>query len=191
MKTETIDNILEIGTELILKNGYNNVGLNKILQAANIPKGSFYYYFKNKEDFGIQVIKHYSEKSLTFLNSYLNDTSRNPKQRIVHFFEDMQNTYTDKDYREGCLLGNCSLELSDVSFAFSSSVANELNRWQDSFVKCIQEGQDLGYIKTEESAIVLSDFVLTSWEGALLRMKSSKTSNSITNFINYLNKYLL
>jgi TetR/AcrR family transcriptional repressor of nem operon len=45
MKTETIDNILEIGTDLILKNGYNSAGLNKILETAKIPKGSFYYYF--------------------------------------------------------------------------------------------------------------------------------------------------
>ena len=64
MKTETIDTILEIGTDLILKNGYNNVGLNKILQAANIPKGSFYYYFNSKEDFGVQVIEYYSKNSL-------------------------------------------------------------------------------------------------------------------------------
>ncbi|WP_237274431.1 TetR/AcrR family transcriptional regulator [Tenacibaculum ovolyticum] len=191
MKSKTIDNILEIGTDLILKNGYNNVGLNKILEAADIPKGSFYYYFKNKEDFGIQVIKYYSENSLIFLRSYLTDSSKNPKERLLIFFSDMQNIYTDKDYREGCLLGNCSLELSDVSDAFSSSVAAELDKWQDCFIQCIQEGQNLGVIKNKESAAVLSDFVLTAWEGALLRMKSSKNSNSITNFINYLEKYIL
>lgn len=39
MKKETIVNILEIGTNLILKHGYNNVGLNRILDTANIPKG--------------------------------------------------------------------------------------------------------------------------------------------------------
>ena len=159
MKTKTIDNILEIGTDLILKNGYNNVGLNKILETANIPKGSFYHYFKNKEDFGIQVIKYYSEKSLAFLGNYLNDTSKNPKERILSFFEDMQDDYISKEYREGCLLGNCSLELSDVSEAFSNSVANELVKWQDCFEKCIQEGQDTNTIKKNESAKEMSDFI--------------------------------
>lgn len=191
MKTKTIDNILEIGTDLILKNGYNNVGLNKILETANIPKGSFYHYFKNKEDFGIQVIKYYSEKSLAFLGNYLNDTSKNPKERILSFFEDMQDDYISKEYREGCLLGNCSLELSDVSEAFSNSIANELDRWQNSFVVCIQEGQDQGIIKTHENAQVLSDFILSSWEGALLRMKSSKNSDALNTFINYLKNYIL
>jgi TetR/AcrR family transcriptional repressor of nem operon len=191
MKTETIDNILEIGTDLILKNGYNNVGLNKILQTANIPKGSFYYYFKSKEDFGLQVIKFYSENSLTFLKSYLTDTSKSPKERIITFFEDMQNVYADKHFKEGCLLGNCSLELSDMSEAFSNSVANELNKWQECFEKCIKEGQEENTIRSEESAKEMSDFILTTWEGSLLRMKSAKNTDSITTFIKFLKKYIL
>lgn len=191
MKKKTIDNILEVGTDLILKNGYNNVGLNKILETANIPKGSFYYYFKNKEDFGIQVIKFYSQNSLTFLNSYLMDDSKKPKERIISFFEDMQNVYIQKEFKEGCLLGNCSLELSDMSEAFSHSVANELNKWQDCFEKCIQEGQDTNNIKKEESAKEVSDFILTTWEGSLLRMKSAKNTESIATFINFLKKLIL
>jgi TetR/AcrR family transcriptional repressor of nem operon len=191
MKTETIDNILEIGTDLILKNGYNNIGLNKILEAANIPKGSFYYYFKSKQDFGIQVIKFYSENSLTFLNGYLTDASKEPKERIISFFEDMQKVYVDKEFKEGCLLGNSSLELSDMSEAFSNSVAYELNKWQDCFELCIKEGQDANTIKKEESAKDMSDFILTTWEGSLLRMKSSKNTDSIATFIKFLKKYIL
>mgnify|MGYP005989431219 CR=1 FL=1 len=191
MKAETINSVLEVGTDLIIKNGYNNVGLNKILEAANIPKGSFYYYFKSKEDFGIQVINYYSKNSLTFLNSYLIDNTKQPKERIISFFEDMKNIYIDKKFKEGCLLGNCSLELSDMSQAFSDSVANELNKWQDCFEKCIQEGQDIKNISNNESAKDLSDLILTSWEGALLRMKSSKNTRSIDIFINFLDKYLM
>ncbi|MEH6537983.1 MAG: TetR family transcriptional regulator C-terminal domain-containing protein [Psychroserpens sp.] len=191
MKTETIDSILEIGTDLILKNGYNNLGLNKILETANIPKGSFYYYFKSKEDFGVQVIKFYSENSITFLNSYLTDSTKMPKARILSFFEDMKNVYINKGYKEGCLLGNSSLELSDMSEAFSDSVANELNKWQDCFEKCIQEGQDNNTVKKDETAKDMADFVLTTWEGSLLRMKSSKNTESITTFIKFLNNYIL
>lgn len=191
MKEKTIDNILEVGADLILKNGYHQVGLNKILQTANIPKGSFYYYFKSKEDFGLQVIKFYSANSLTYLNRYLTDNEKNPKERILSFFQDMQNVYTEKEFKEGCLLGNCSLELSGVSESFSSAVSNELEKWQTSFENCIQEGQDLGIIKNDESAKVMSDFILTTWEGSLLRMKSSKNTASIATFIKFLEKYIL
>jgi TetR/AcrR family transcriptional repressor of nem operon len=191
MKTETVDNILAIGTDLILKNGYNNVGLKLILETAKIPKGSFYYYFKSKEDFGLQVIGYYSRNSLKFLNSYMTDQRKSPKVRITSFFADMMEVYKVKQFKEGCLLGNCSLELSDVSESFSGAVSGELGKWQASFEQCIQEGQEDGSIRNEESAKVMSDFVLTTWEGSLLRMKSSKNVNSIETFIKFLNKYIL
>ena len=191
MKPNTVENILAVGTELILKNGYNNVGLNKILETANIPKGSFYYYFKNKEEFGVEVIKYYSNNAISFLTTYLKDTSKNPKQRIISFFEDMRKVYISKEHSEGCLLGNCSLELSDLSVSFSSSIASELGKWQMLFSNCIEEGQKKGSIKSDESPQIMSDFILTTWEGALLRMKSSKNTESINTFIKYLELYIL
>lgn len=191
MKAETVENILEIGTDLILKNGYHSLGINKILEVANIPKGSFYYYFKSKEDFGLQVIQYYSKNALSILKKYLADDTKVHKQRIISFFEDMQKVYTAKNFKEGCLLGNCSIELSDFSESFSHSVANELAKWQEVFENCILKGQDEGNIKKDESAKILSDFVLTMWEGALLRMKSAKNTDSIKIFIRYLKKYIL
>jgi len=191
MKKETVENILEIGTDLILKNGYHSVGLNKILKEANIPKGSFYYYFKSKEDFGLQVIHYYSKNALKILKNYLEDDTKSHKDRIISFFEDMIKVYEAKDFKEGCLLGNCSTELADFSNSFSNSVANELAIWQENFENCIQEGQTMGNIKTDESAKTVSDFTLTMWEGALLRMKSSKNVDSIKTFILYLDKYIL
>lgn len=191
MKKETVDNILEIGTSLVLKKGYNNIGIQEVLNTAKIPKGSFYYYFKSKEDFGLQLIKYYSEHSLKVLNRYLQDSSKNPKERIISFFNDMKNIYSNNGYTEGCLLGNCSLELSDISETFSHVIASELDNWQQCFEKCIAEGQQSGHISNNELAKDLANFILSGWEGALLRMKSSKNDDSIETFIQFISKYII
>lgn len=191
MKKDTVNNILEVGTELILQNGYHNVGLNTILKEANIPKGSFYYYFKSKEDFGLQVIKFYSVKSLSVLRLYLEDESENHKRRIISFFEAMRDSYETKGYGEGCLLGNCSLELADFSESFSISIAKELNTWREHFEACVKAGQKAGSIKKKIAADTLSDLILTMWEGALLRMKAAKNDESIRNFVQFLEMNLL
>ena len=49
-RNATRDEILRIGTELIHQRGYTATGLEAILQAAGVPKGSFYYYFQSKEE---------------------------------------------------------------------------------------------------------------------------------------------
>lgn len=89
----------------------------------------------------------------------------------------MEKVHVDKEFKEGFLLGNSSLELSDMSEAFSNSVANELNKWQDCFETWIKEGQHADTIKKEESAKEMSYFILTTWEGSLKRMKSSKNTD--------------
>lgn len=191
MKTNTIENILEIGTNLILQKGYNHVGLQEILKTANIPKGSFYHYFKSKEDFGIKVIQYYSKNSLDILETYLSDQKKTPKERIISFFTDMRNVYQQKSYNEGCLLGNCSLELSDLSDAFSQAIASEFALWQTKIENCVAEGQETKMIKNDESAEDMANYILTTWEGSLLRMKSAKSGESIDVFIHYLSKYIL
>ena len=42
--------------KLFYYHGYTNTGLLEILEVCKIPKGSFYYYFKNKEDLSLKKI---------------------------------------------------------------------------------------------------------------------------------------
>ena len=51
--------LVDAGTRLILEQGYHQTGIQDVLQAAGVPKGSFYYYFrpvssapKSSEQFG-------------------------------------------------------------------------------------------------------------------------------------------
>lgn len=190
MKEDAITHILKTGTELISKKGFHHVGLQEILAAAAIPKGSFYYYFKSKEDFGIKVIEYYSKTSLEFLHTYLKDTGKNPKERILRLFHDLKEVYQSKEYREGCLLGNCSLELSDVKPTYAIAIAGELDKWQDSFEECIREGQEGGSIRNQKEAKKLAAFILNSWEGALLRMKADKSAYHYELFVDFVEELL-
>ena len=50
-----------------------NVGVQEVLNKAEVPKGSFYHYFRSKEDFGIQVIQITEEliKTMVKINQWL------------------------------------------------------------------------------------------------------------------------
>ena len=190
MSESTKNTILEIGTDLILSKGYNNVGLQEILKKAKVPKGSFYYYFKSKEDFGLQVIAFYSDKSLSILKAYLRNQDVPPKKRMLMFFSDMKMNYHKINWEQGCLLGNCSIELSDLKKSFSNKLSSEFEKWQVLFEECIMEGQQSGEINSDFTEKELASYLLNGWEGALLRMKAEKSSQSIDIFIKFLDKLL-
>jgi len=181
--SETKDRILNVGIDLLSKKGYNNVGLNEILTLANVPKGSFYHYFKSKEDFGIQVINKYSSMGICFLKQYLEDESLSPKNRIISFYKGMISHYQQKNCSEGCLIGNASNELSDLTQNFSQAISREFKLWQDHLEKCIVVAQESREISSDSDSRMLASFILNSWEGALLRMKCEKNVSPLNDFM--------
>jgi len=56
---DTRNTLLQAAKQVILTKGYAACGLSEILAAAGVPKGSFYHYFKSKEDFGAELPKSY------------------------------------------------------------------------------------------------------------------------------------
>ncbi len=74
--------ILKIGYDVLRRNNYHHTGINEILKKANIPKGSFYNFFKSKEDFVLQIIDSYGEINRNEINKYLNDKSKSPYHRL-------------------------------------------------------------------------------------------------------------
>src|SRR5690348_4651853 len=57
--TDTRGFILATGQNIMAQKGFSAVGLNEILSAAGVPKGSFYHYFASKDAFGEAMLKGY------------------------------------------------------------------------------------------------------------------------------------
>tara|TARA_B100001250_G_C19702716_1_gene745497 strand:- start:359 stop:937 length:579 start_codon:yes stop_codon:yes gene_type:complete len=191
MKTEVRDRILDIGISIIAKKGYNGIGIMEILNEANTPKGSFYHYFKSKEDFGVQVINRYSEDTLKYINSFLEDNTINPVQRIFALFENVQKIYVQKEFNEGCLLGNSSTELGGQNIHFASLLNNEFLKMEKLFAKCLTQAKNQGELQSNMSPDELAGFIVNSWEGVILRMKVTKTLDPMKNFLKILRTQIL
>ena len=72
-KINTREKIIHEGARLIHAQGYKATGIQQILDAVGIPKGSFYFYFKSKDDFGCAVIDHFTETIGEIFAVYLGD----------------------------------------------------------------------------------------------------------------------
>ena len=59
-RNTTRDDIIRVGLEILGEKGFNSCGIDAVLKSAKIPKGSFYYYFPSKEEFGLAVLDLYA-----------------------------------------------------------------------------------------------------------------------------------
>lgn len=176
MRTDTKARIIKEGARRVHEKGFNATGLQEILAAAGVPKGSFYFYFRNKEDFGLQVIDDYARRYLSRVDRYLEDRSKTPVRRLRSFFDDLAASFEKNDFKGGCPLGNLSLEMGDLNEKFRIKLEEVFKRIKLKMAACLEEARTEGEVPADLDVRETSDFLWSSFQGALLQMKVSKTA---------------
>lgn len=181
-KDTTKLSIIKHGARLVHAKGYNNTGLSDILRSAGVPKGSFYFYFKNKDDFGLAIIDHYWEFIAGMGETYLGDTSKPPLERLSNFMDAYQDLFEKMRLRCGCPIGNLMQEMSDLSDAFRKKINTIYSNMKALLQQCLAEAQERGDISVDIDPARTAQFILNSWEGAIMHMKLVKDSEPLTVF---------
>jgi TetR/AcrR family transcriptional regulator, transcriptional repressor for nem operon len=182
-KVTTKAALVDAGTRLILEQGYHQTGIQDVLQAAGVPKGSFYYYFPSKEAFGQAVIAQFAEAYLVRLEQYLGDTTARPLTRLRRHQEDLLARFERRGCRGGCLIGNLSQELADQHPRLRTQLDAVLTSWRARYAQLFREAQAVGDLRADRDPEALADFYLDSFEGALLRAKVSKSPAPLRVFL--------
>jgi TetR/AcrR family transcriptional repressor of nem operon len=185
-KPDTRLALIEAGAAIIAEKGFNNTGLDEILKAVGVPKGSFYYYFSSKSDFGLSIINHHAELYRQKLDLYFDDSALTPVNRLRRYFQDRRDDMLNNACRKGCLFGNLGQEMADQQEEFRARLAEVFQDWSRRLAVCIREAQAVGEIPGHFDPDRLAEFCLCSWEGAVLRAKVTKSPQPMETFITYL-----
>ncbi|MCK7548869.1 TetR family transcriptional regulator C-terminal domain-containing protein [Marinobacter koreensis] len=180
---DTRHHIIETGADLIGQKGFGATGINAVLTAAGVPKGSFYHYFSSKNDFGLAVIDSFAEEYDATLDRILNDSSRSCVDRLRAYFDTGFETMTSCEYTRGCLIGNLGQELAGQSEAFRTRLDKVFSGWEKRFERCIAEAQTAGDIDAHVDPADAASFLLSGWEGAILRSKVLKSTEPMERFV--------
>lgn len=174
-KTDTKTKILEAGAEIIHEKGFNNTGINEVLKAAGVPKGSFYFYFQSKDDFGLALIDHYV---LTLQSAYRKggiSGASSPDQRLFGVFDSLEQMMEQTGYRRGCPIGNLVQEMSDLSEAFREKLSGVFAQFENFLLACLEDGIRAGVFRKLSSPEETAGFILNSFEGTIMRAKLAKS----------------
>ncbi|WP_319467489.1 TetR family transcriptional regulator C-terminal domain-containing protein [uncultured Pseudodesulfovibrio sp.] len=182
MSEETKQRIIEAGADLIHRQGFNNTGLKDILKAADVPKGSFYFYFDNKEAFGIEVLEYYSQRFRLIAEDILKDDSRPALDRLKDFFEAFLKYFESHGYSRGCPVGNLAQEMSDLSGPFRARLEKSLDGMSNAFVYILTEAQNNGEVPADMDIRETAIFMVEASHGATIRMKATKSPEPLHIF---------
>lgn len=181
-KTGTKEKILEAGGDIIHERGFNNTGLNEILAAAGVPKGSFYFYFKSKNDFGLALVDHYVDVLRALHRKNGVHLYTEPDKKLFAFFDSMMMFMESIDYKKGCPIGNLVQEMSDIDEDFREKLNSVFYAATDFIEECLADGIKAGVFKKTDSVRSQAEFIFNSYQGAIMRAKLTKSNNPFMSF---------
>jgi TetR/AcrR family transcriptional repressor of nem operon len=184
MTHPTKQRLLDAGMPMLLERGYNDLGVQALLAATSIPKGSFYHHFNDKEDFALQVIDQYMRQVHEGLDVCLGDSSRPPLERVRRFFEMTQESYRKEGYL-GCLLGGLGQELSGVSDVFRHKIEGCFSEMVGRLADCLEEARTRGDILADSDTRRLASLLVDCWEGAALRSRLRGNAGPLTAMLDF------
>jgi len=184
MTHSTKQKLIEAGLRMLLQQGYNDLGIQALLDATGTPKGSFYHHFKDKEDFALQVIDTYMAQVHQVLDMTLSDQKVPPLARVRGFFEAVQQSYKGEGYM-GCLLGGLGQELSGISETFRKKVEECISTIAKRLAVCLEEARKQGEIASDSNPRQMANLLVDCWEGAALRSRLRRSPSSLNAMLDF------
>lgn len=166
----------------MFRTGYVGSGVRDIMAEAAAPQGSFTNHFRSKEAFAGDVLARYFDHVRDIVRQTLGDRSLPPRERLRRYLDVITERLANDGFTRGCLIGDFSLEAAPISEAIRAQLAAIYDEWRTPFAACIAEAQAAGEIASAFPPDELADFLLASWEGAILRMKVDRNPAALERF---------
>ena len=154
--------------DLFYRKGYNAVGVNELCEAADVKKGSFYYFFDSKRalaEAGIAHLRELTERDV-LRPAFADDVP--PRARITRYFDCLAEwnttTLTMHDEVLGCPFGNLAAEVGPDEDLIRAAVAEGFSMMKDHFRACladaVAEGADLDPERGAEALLAFMEGVV-------------------------------
>ena len=96
---ESRQRLIECAAQLFWQNGYSATGISEILKQTGLPKGSFYFYFKSKNDLAVAVTDYYQE---ILLDHFQNSSRGKNWENFIEEIFDYLSGRTEEHNFAGC-----------------------------------------------------------------------------------------
>jgi TetR/AcrR family transcriptional repressor of nem operon len=176
------DQILRAGLPVLFRSGYHAASVRDICTAAGAPQGSFTNHFRSKEAFAVEVLDRYFGYLKELVAAALTDETLTPRQRLKRYLDVITEKLKRDGWMIGCLIGDFSLQVSSHSKVLRQRLDSIFREWRTLFASCIAAAQSAGEVNSHFDATELAEFLLASWEGAILRMKVERSPAALERF---------
>ncbi|TKJ72082.1 TetR family transcriptional regulator [Pseudomonas sp. CFBP13509] len=168
--------ILDTAQLIVGRKGFSAVGLNEILQAAQVPKGSFYHYFNSKDGFGVVLLDTYFDNYVHGMQQLFDQPGLSQHAKLMRYWQAWIDNQTGCTDAGKCLAVKLGAEVSDLSEPMRLALLRGTSRTIDLLAIAIQRGVDDGSLSVDQAPESLARRLYALWLGTSVMSKITRTS---------------
>ena len=173
------ERLLRQGMRSFYALGYHGTTVDAILEASEVPKGSFYHHFGSKESFAQTVLEQYMDFQLDLIGAWAARDDLTTQGQVLGYLDEVISRFERSGFERACLAGKFSSELAASSAAFRTALDDGFARWKASLVAMLTQGQARGDLRSERTAEDLATTILALLQGGLVLALSEHSSRSL------------
>jgi len=183
--------LIDATVGLILAQGYNATTVDQICQVAGVTKGSFFYYFANKEEIGLAAMDAWSAAWEGILLAAELEKVADPLDRLARLFDVMEEAYLTPEIPSGCVVGTVAQELGACNRSLGGPSEIHLDVWAQGVIRLLTDAKAAHPPKVDFDPVGVADFMLGMVQGTLLVTKVRQNRRIVPNNVGHLRAYVL
>jgi len=163
--------ILDSAQSLMLTQGYAGTSVDEVCAGARVTKGNFFYYFKNKEQLGRELIERFASNTKDAFCCAAENGGKDPLKRIYACIDFMTESARRPDF-QGCLIGTFSQEAEAIGPNLRSVCGRNFEEGTEMFRRDFEEAAKKHAPQKPFDAKKLADFFVSTVQGSFVLMKA-------------------
>ena len=161
--------------------GYVQASIYRIASAVNAPKGTFYNYFRSKEDLASRLV----DRQFEALHESLSRTGRSASHQLKEHCSFLALEPPAVEVAPLQLLATLAAEATAIPVAVTQRIASGTAIWITHVSEVISLAQIEGGISTTQDPPKLASLLVTCWYGAIVRRKADPSVKLIDDFLRF------
>lgn len=189
-RNETREHLLATGEQVCLQRGFTGMGLSEMLALAEVPKGSFYHYFRSKEAFGVALLERYFVNYQQQVEQQLTQPGVTARERLLQHFRYAERLFIEQGHIVGCLGVKLSGEVCDLSELMRDALQRGATAITAAYARCLTEVAAEQPLPYGQSPQQLAQRCYLLWLGASLQSKISREPGPISLALDTIEQWL-
>jgi TetR/AcrR family transcriptional repressor of nem operon len=186
-RTSTYQRIVQSALYLFWLQGYAATGIAEILERSDAQAGSFYHFFKTKEELLLAVLEVYLQTLAPIVVDPVAIRLQDPIERVFGILEFYRGNLLATGCTYGCPIGRLALEIPEEQFRVHKRLADNFDGWTSAVKAFLEDARDRLPAKT--NLPTLSKFVLTVMEGGVMQARAQREITPFDASVEHLRTY--